>query len=141
MKILYYEELGRKIWLKKLIKRCNNIYFTKIKENVDCRWSKNGKDYVGEIKYRTFPLLSKTIQEKGILLQEDKYNKLKEYELEGIIPYYINIMNDNYIVLFNISKLTDLEFHEELLPDKNNEKKLKSITYLPISKGKVIKKF
>ena len=141
MKILYYEELGRKIWLQKLKKRCNNIYFTKIQENVDCRWTKNGKEYVGEIKYRTFPLLSNTIQKKGILLQEDKYNKLKEYELEGITPYYINIMNDNYIVLFNISKLKELEFNLELLPDKDGEKKEKSVTYLPVSAGKVIKKF
>lgn len=136
------EKLGRQIWEEKLIiNQSTDITFTEDKYNpVDVRWSKNNIEYVGEIKLRSYASTSNLIENGGVLLEKYKYDALKSIQaIEGRIPYYIHIFNDNTLYLFDLSNYNPIWIEEEDKFPKttmgDNTKVTKVVTYLSLSQG------
>ena len=85
---------GRTAFSHKLIKNGSSaITYTDHFCPVDILWSKNGKDYAGEIKCR-MKYASSDLD--SALIEEHKYNDVIQYAKENErIPYYIMMFNDN----------------------------------------------
>ena len=76
---------------------CTEIMFTPDPyDKVDVYWTYEGKQYVGEIKYRmNYKSTTKCIKDEGAMLEIKKYKALKQRERdEGVIPEYIMMFND-----------------------------------------------
>lgn len=85
---------GRTAFTNKLIKNgSSGISYTDHFCPVDILWSKNGKDYAGEIKCR---MKYASTGVSSALIEEHKYRDVIQYAKENDrIPYYIMMFNDN----------------------------------------------
>lgn len=139
------EQLGRNIWNEKLIENhSENIYFTPYAyDEKDVFWEKGDNKYVGEIKFRYYGKDQKFFHTEGFLLEKTKYDELKRLQEKGYIPFYINILKDGNIFLFNLTNFVVDKWDERLLPkDSQNihsPKIKKKVTYLNFDDAYVCK--
>ena len=88
------EQSGRTVFSQKLIENGSSaITFTDHFDPVDILWSKNGVDYVGELKCRM--KYASTDLSSGMIMKH-KYIDVCKYAREpNRVPYYIMMFNDN----------------------------------------------
>ena len=140
------EEIGRYKFLQQISGTCHNIRFTQNQyDKVDVFWEHGLSSNVGEIKYRSgYTSDNKYIAEQGAVLEKTKYDALNYYSVaSGITPYYIMIFADDKIAIFNLNKIKNIEFKNELYKYPkttcgDNRRVEKEVTYLPLSLAKIV---
>lgn len=140
------EQIGRYKFLQQISGTCKNIIFTENQyDNVDVFWEHNDTLNVGEIKYRNnYTSDNKYIVKQGAVIEKTKYDALKHYkEVSGVTPYYIMIFADEKMTIWNLNKMTNIEFKNEAnkYPKTtcgSNKKIDKEVAYLPLSAGTLV---
>ena len=88
------EQSGRTVFSQKLMENGSSaITFTEHYDPVDILWSKNGVDYVGELKCRM--KYASTSLDSAMIMKHKYYDVCKYAREHNRVPYYIMMFNDN----------------------------------------------